>query len=141
MGDFFYLCIIPTISKDMLTEYIKNIIDNDKWDVKLTDGKYIVKQIIDCKECSLTRAVRESLILWKVVDIKEKLKHYLPKDVIYEVKYELINVPKPKIRLYGDIDVVNNLENYTHIRRLYDNNFMGYGSWDNNVPVIERSEL
>jgi hypothetical protein len=125
----------------MLVEYIKNIIDNDKWEVELIEGKYIVKQIIDCKECSLIQAVRESLILWKVVDIKEKLKHYLPKDVIYEVKYELINAPKPKIRLYGDIDVVNNLENYTHIRRLYDNNFMGYGSWNNNVPVLERSEL
>lgn len=125
----------------MLVEYIKNIIDNDKWEVELTEGKYIVKQIIDCKECSLIQAVRESLILWKVVDIKEKLKHYLPKDVIYEVKYELINAPKPKIRLYGDIDMANKLDTYINVHRLYENNFMGYGSWDNNVPVIERSEL
>ena len=136
MGDFFYLCTIPIIRKEMLTEYIKDILDNDKWDVKLTDGKYIVKQIIDCKECSLTRAVRETGMLWVVVEIKEKLKHYLPKDVIYEVEYELINVPKPKIRLYSDIDMTKMADTYINAHRLYENNIGAHIVYDVNIPVI-----
>jgi hypothetical protein len=136
MGDFLYLSVIPTISKDMLTEYIKDIIDRDKWEVELTDGKYIVKQIIDCKECSLIRAVRESLILWKVVEIKKKLKQFLPKDVIYEVKYELINVPKPNIQIYGGIDMAKKADTYINIHRTHDRHLGSYISWDTNVPII-----
>jgi hypothetical protein len=136
MGDFLYLCIIPIISKDMLVDYIKDIINNDKWDVKLTDGKYIVKQIIDCKECSLTRAARETGMLWVVVEIKEKLKHYLPKDVIYEVEYELINPPKPKIRLYSDTDMAKKADTYINVHRTHDRHLGSYISWDTNVPVI-----
>jgi hypothetical protein len=105
----------------MLVDYIKNIIDNDKWDVKLTDGKYIVKQIIDCKENSLMQAVRETGMYLAVSGIKEKLKQYLPKDVIYEVKYELINVPKPKIRLYtsGGEGMLKYADTYVNLHRTY----------------------
>jgi hypothetical protein len=120
----------------MLVDYIKDIVDSDKWDVKLTDGKYIVKQIIDCKECSLTRAVRETGMSWIVSVIKKKLKQYLPKDVIYEVKYELINSPKPKIRLYGDIDMAKKADTYINIHRTHDRHLGSYISWDTNVPII-----
>ena len=105
----------------MLVDYIKNIVDSDKWDVKLTDGKYIVKQIIDCKESSLTQAVREAGMYLVVSGIKEKLKQYLPKDVIYEVKYELINVPKPKIQLYtsGGEDMLKCADTYINLHGTY----------------------
>jgi hypothetical protein len=120
----------------MLTEYIKDIIDRDKWEVELTDGKYIVKQIIDCKECSLTQVVREAGISWIVVEIKKKLKQFLPKDVIYEVKYELINVPKPKIRLYSDIDMAKMADTHINAHRLYENNIGAHIVYDVNIPVI-----
>jgi hypothetical protein len=119
----------------MLVEYIKDIIDSDKWDVKLTDGKYIVKQIIDCKENSLMQAVRETAICLAVSGIKKKLKRYLPEDVIYEVKYELINVPKPKIQLYtsGGEDMLK--YDYTYI-----NLQSSYGMYANNY-LIDNSDI
>jgi hypothetical protein len=119
----------------MLVEYIKDIIDSDKWDVKLTDGKYIVKQIIDCKENSLMPAVRETAICLAVSGIKKKLKRYLPEDVIYEVKYELINVPKPKIQLYtsGGEDMLKYADTYTNLHRTY-------GTHSNNY-LIDNSDI
>jgi hypothetical protein len=129
----------------MLVDYIKNIIDSDKWDVKLTDGKYIVKQIIDCKESSLTQAVREAGMYLVVSGIKEKLKQYLPKDAIYEVKYELINVPKPKIQLYtsGGEDMLKYDDTYINLHRTYGvhtNNYLIDNSYINtnitNVGIV-----
>ncbi len=120
----------------MLTEYIKDIIDRDKWEVELTDGKYIVKQIIDCKECSLTQAARETGMSWIVSGIKKKLKQYLPKDVIYEVKYELINAPKPNIQIYGGIDMAKKADTYINVHRLYENNIGAHIVYDINIPVI-----
>ncbi len=120
----------------MLVEYIKDIIDSDEWDVKLTDGKYIVKQLIDCKESRLTMAVRETGMSMAVSGIKEKLKQYLPKDVIYEVKYELINVPNPKIQLYGGIDMAKNADTYINIHRTHNRHLGSYISWETNISVI-----
>jgi hypothetical protein len=120
----------------MLVDYIKDIVDSDKWVVELTDGKYIVKQIIDCKECSLTQAARETGMSWIVSVIKKKLKQYLPKDVIYEVKYELINVPKPNIQIYGGIDMAKKADTYINIHRTHDRHLGSYISWDTNVPII-----
>jgi hypothetical protein len=120
----------------MLVDYIKDIVDSDKWVVELTDGKYIVKQIIDCKECSLTQAARETGMSWIVSVIKKKLKQYLPKDVIYEVKYELINVPKPNIQIYSGIDMVKKSDTYINILRTYNNHLGSHISWDTNVPII-----
>jgi hypothetical protein len=119
----------------MLVDYIKDIVDSDKWVVELTDGKYIVKQIIDCKECSLTQAARETGMSWIVSGIKKKLKQYLPKDVIYEVKYELINVPKPNIQIYGGISG-GQKGRYINIHRTHDRHLGSYISWDTNVPII-----
>ena len=126
----------------MLVDYIKDIVDSDKWDVKLTDGKYIVKQIIDCKECSLTQDVRETGMSWIVSGIKKKLKQYLPKDVIYEVKYELINVPKPNIQIYSGISggQKRQIHTYINIHRTHDRHLGSYISWDTNVPVIRTNE-
>jgi hypothetical protein len=125
----------------MLVDYIKNIIDNDKWDVKLTDGKYIVKQIIDCKENSLIQVVRENGMYSAVSGIKKKLKQYLPKDVIYEVKYELINVPKPNIQIYGGIDMAKKVDTYINIHRTHDRHLGSYMSYYPNETVIERHGL
>jgi hypothetical protein len=124
----------------MLVDYIKDIVDSDKWVVELTDGKYIVKQIIDCKECSLTQAARETGMSWIVSGIKKKLKQYLPKDVIYEVKYELINVSKPNIQIYGGIDMTKKVDTYINIHRTHDRHLGSYISWDTNVPVIRTNE-
>jgi hypothetical protein len=117
----------------MLVEYIKNIIDNSRWEVELKEGKYLVRRVYDCLHNNILYGSMESTRHIWVKYMKEKLKVYLPEDM-FDVKIELINIPR--INLHMGVDVVNNLENYTHISRLYDNNFMGYGSWDNNVPVV-----
>jgi hypothetical protein len=121
----------------MLVEYIKNIIDNSRWEVELKEGKYLVSRDYDCLYNTLLYNNMENNRYYWVKYMKEKIKVYLPEDM-FDVKIELINIPR--INLHMGIDVVNNLENYTHIRRLYDNGFMGYGSWDNNVPVIQTNE-
>ena len=104
----------------MLVDYIKDIVDNDGWDVEIKEGKYIIKRIVDCKDNYLTYSLGKTALHWMVESMRVQLRIYLPEDM-YEVKYEFINTPKPKIQLYSS----------THTS--YQNNYTGI--------LIDRPEL
>jgi hypothetical protein len=105
----------------MLVEYIKDIIDDSRWDVELTDGKYIVKRIMDCKDNDFTYKLGEPATHWMAEQIKIQLRIYLPEDM-FEVKYEFINVPKPNMSRF-----------YNSANTSYQISYTGI--------IIERSEL
>ena len=117
----------------MLVEYIKNIIDNSIWEVELKEGKYLVSRSYDCLYNSLLYNSMENNRYYWVKYMKEKLKDYLPEDM-FDVKIELINIPR--INIQTEVDVVNNLENYTVIRRIHNNYLGAHIAYDPNVPVI-----
>jgi hypothetical protein len=119
----------------MLVEYIKDILNSELWDVEFTDGKYIVKQLIDCKNNDFK--YQFSMIHADTLrrNIKIQLKTYLPEEVLYEVICELINVPKPEIRLYTSINKDNANYDYTYI-----NLRSSYGMYANNY-LIDNSDI
>jgi hypothetical protein len=58
---------------------------------------------------------------------------------MFDVKIELINIPR--INLQTEVAVVNNLENYTVIRRIHNNHLGTHIAYDPNVPVIRDAEI
>jgi hypothetical protein len=95
MGDFLYLCIIPIISKDMLTEYIKDILDNECVEVELIGKRYVITQILDCKGCSLLYEFHNSTSRVFIRIICGKLDKFIPSE-LYIVKTKTINEPIPE---------------------------------------------
>jgi hypothetical protein len=103
----------------MLVDYIKNIIDGGVWDVELTDGKYIVKQIVDCKDNEEAFYILNHINITIINGVKYELKKYLPEGIIYEVKIELINVPKLKINCNTEEDLLKSMIGQVNIHRTY----------------------
>jgi hypothetical protein len=120
----------------MLIDYIKDIVDSDGWDIEIKEGKYIVKRILDCKDNYLTYSLGKTASHWMVESMRVQLRIYLPEDM-YEVKYEFINTPKPKIQLYGGIDMAKKADTYINVYRLYENNIRAHIT----ETIIERPEL
>ncbi len=95
MGDFFYLCIIPTISKDMLTEYIKDVLGFKDLEVKLINDKYVITQILDCQgsQAIYDFYERTNNLVTKV--LYNKLDMYIPREM-YIIEAKIINEPIPE---------------------------------------------
>jgi hypothetical protein len=95
MGDFFYLCSIPIIRKEMLTEYIKDILGFKDLEVKLIDDKYVITQTLDCEGRQAIYDFYKSTNNLVTKILYDRLAIYIPREM-YIIKIKTINEPIPE---------------------------------------------
>ena len=76
-----------------LSDYIKDLLNDDKWVVEYVDGKYIIEKIIDCKNSHTLHSLYFSSDGVMVKQKTERLATFISKD-LFEIKFNLINIPK-----------------------------------------------
>ncbi len=118
----------------MLVDYIKDIVNNSRWEVELKEKKYLVSRDYDCLYNSILYKSMENNRYYWVKYMKEKIKVYLPEDM-FDVKIELINIPRINLHM-GGIDMAKKVDTYFNVHRLYENNIGAHIIYNVNIPVI-----
>jgi hypothetical protein len=75
------------------TDYIKDLLNDDKWIVEYVDGKYVIEKIFDCKNSHTLHSLYFSSDGMMVKQKTEYLETFIPKD-LFEIKFRVINIPK-----------------------------------------------
>ena len=93
----------------ILSDYIKDLLNDDKLVVEYVDGKYVIEIIIDCVNSHAKHSLYFSSDGVMVKQKTEYLTTFIHKD-LFEIKYSLINIPKREpINIFGTGSTYNSI--------------------------------